>query len=239
MTVREHDRHALLPDLVEVRRNCELRSCRLCWWGPRAHREGPGDSRLVHIFVPAIRRWLQHCHLLAPQRRLPGELAPLLLPRSISVEGEDQLTHLPRPVPAPALHTEDGHHARYASREQRQRIKRPFAYPQRSGVSLQRHRIEVAFHARQMVVACGLRDLRMRPHCRAVQVHQAPVRRGMGKDHAAPAPVAGGMRLGARRRIAHAVLLGQGQGNAPLLQVRRATTVRQGALECHELLGEV
>src|SRR4029453_18886562 len=121
LTVREHDRHALLPDLVEVRRNCELRSCRLCWWGPRAHREGPGDSRLVHIFVPAIRRWLQHCHLLAPQRRVPGELAPLLLPRSISVEGEDQLTHLPRPLPTSALHAEDRHHAWHTRGQQRYR----------------------------------------------------------------------------------------------------------------------
>src|SRR4029453_6225171 len=35
---------------------------------------------------------------------------------------------------------------------------------------------------------------------------------------------------GARRRIAHAVLLGQGQGNATLLQIGFPTTARQGSL---------
>ena len=61
----------------------------------------------------------------------------------------------------------------------------------------------------------------------------------MRKDHAAAAPVAGGMRPGARRRIAHAELLRQGQGNAALLQVGGATAPRQGGLERGELLGEV
>src|SRR4029450_11130515 len=37
MTVREHDRHALLPDLVEVPRNSEPRSYRRCLRGSRAH----------------------------------------------------------------------------------------------------------------------------------------------------------------------------------------------------------
>ena len=105
LTVREHDRHALLPDLVEVRRNSEPRSCRLCWWGPRVHREGPGDPRLVHIFVPTIGLWWQHRHALPPQRRLPGELVPLLLPGSVSIQRQDQLMHRARPVPAPALDT--------------------------------------------------------------------------------------------------------------------------------------
>jgi hypothetical protein len=61
----------------------------------------------------------------------------------------------------------------------------------------------------------------------------------MGKDHAAPAPVAGGMRPGARRRIAHAVLLSQGEGNAPLLQIRSAAAPWQGRLERGELLCQV
>src|SRR4029453_9740123 len=90
LTVREHDRHALLPDLVEVRRNCELRSCRLCWWGPRAHREGPGDPRLVHIFVPAIGLWWQHRPALPPQCGLSRELGPLLVPCAARVESPRQ-----------------------------------------------------------------------------------------------------------------------------------------------------
>ena len=46
---------------------------------------------------------------MAPQRRLAGELPPLLLPRGISVQGEDQLADLAHPLSAPALHAEDGH----------------------------------------------------------------------------------------------------------------------------------
>ena len=47
------------------------------------------------------------------------------------------------------------------------------------------------------------------------------------------------MRPGARRRIAHAELLRQGQGNAALLQVRFAAAARQSSLEGSELLGQV
>jgi hypothetical protein len=61
----------------------------------------------------------------------------------------------------------------------------------------------------------------------------------MRKDHAAPAPVAGGVRPGARRRIAHAELLGEGEGNAPLLQVGGTAAPRQGGLKRGELLGKV
>jgi hypothetical protein len=61
----------------------------------------------------------------------------------------------------------------------------------------------------------------------------------MRKGHAAAAPVAGGMRPAARRRIAHAELLGEGEGNAPLLQVGGAAAPRQGSLERGELLGKV
>ena len=45
-----------------------------------------------------------------------------------------------------------------------------------------------------------------------------PIGRGVRKHHATTAPVAGGVRPGAQRRIAHTVLLGQGRG-MPLLQV--------------------
>jgi hypothetical protein len=73
----------------------------------------------------------------------------------------------------------------------------------------------------------------------AVEVHEATIGRGMRKDHAAPAPVAGRMGPGARCRIAHAMLLRQDQGNAPLLQVGVATAPRQDGLERGELLGQV
>src|SRR6266704_1882705 len=47
------------------------------------------------------------------------------------------------------------------------------------------------------------------------------------------------MRPGARRRIAHAMLLRQRQGNAALLQVGCATATGQGGLEGGELLCEL
>jgi hypothetical protein len=88
-------------------------------------------------------------------------------------------------------------------------------------------------------VALGFGDVLCSPNGAAVEIHHMPVWCGVRKHHATTAPVAGGMRPGARSRIAHAVLLCQGEGNAPLLQVRRATTARQGALERCELLGKV
>src|SRR5262245_2838400 len=90
-----------------------------------------------------------------------------------------------------------------------------------------------------MIVPLRLGHLLCSADRTAIEVHQAPVRCGMRKDHAASAPVAGGMWPGARRRIAHTELLRQGQGNAPLLQVGVATTPRQGSLERGELVGEV
>jgi hypothetical protein len=85
VTVCEHDRDALLPGLVEVRRDSELRSSLLCWCGAGVHREGPGDPRFVHIFVPPMRRWLQHGDMLPLQCRLASELAPRLLSGGIGV----------------------------------------------------------------------------------------------------------------------------------------------------------
>ena len=61
----------------------------------------------------------------------------------------------------------------------------------------------------------------------------------MRKDHAAAAPIAGGMRPVARRWIAHTMLLRQGQGNAALLQIRCAAAAGQGGLEGGELLCEI
>ena len=82
-------------------------------------------------------------------------------------------------------------------------------------------------------------DLLCSPDRAAVEVHQTTVRRGMRKDHAPAAPIAGWVWPGARRRIAHAALLRQGEGNATLLQVGVAAAPRQGGLERGELLGEV
>src|SRR5439155_19556493 len=122
---------------------------------------------------------------------------------------------------------------------ERQRIKGALAHPQRTSASLQRCSIEVALRAREMIMALRLGNLLGRPYCTAIEVHEATIERGMRKDHAATAPVAGRMRPGARRRIAHTALLRQGQGNASLLQVRFPTTAGQGGLERGELLREV
>src|SRR5262249_48896563 len=97
----------------------------------------------------------------------------------------------------------------------------------------------VAFHPWQMIVALGFGYLLRRANRTPIQVHEATVRRGMGKDHAAAAPVAGRMRPGARRRIAHAVLLCQCERHAALLQVRLTAAPRQSGLEGGELLGQV
>jgi hypothetical protein len=137
------------------------------------------------------------------------------------------------------VHAKDRHHTRDTCSEQRQRIKGAFAHPQRSGTCLQRGGVEVAFLPWQMVMALGLGHLCSRADRPAVEVHKATLGRGMRNDHATTAPVAGFMRPGARRRIAHAELLRQGQGNAPLLQVRGAAAPRQGSLERSELLGQV
>ena len=61
----------------------------------------------------------------------------------------------------------------------------------------------------------------------------------MRKDHAPAAPVAGRVRPGARRRIAHAELLRQRQGNTALLQGGLPTAGGQGGLEGGERMGEV
>src|SRR4029453_16441857 len=98
-------------------------------------------------------------------------------------------------------------------------------HPQRPDTCLQRGGVEVTLRAREMIVALGLRDLLSRSHRTAVEVHQAPVRRGV--------------RTGARPRIAYTVLLRQGKGNAPLLQVHCPATAGQGGLERRELLGKV
>src|SRR5215470_6951217 len=110
VTVYEHDRNALLPGLVEVRRDSTPCSWLCCWCGPRVNCEGPGDPRLVDVFVPAVGGCRQHRDVLPPERGLAGELAPLLLPRGVRIKSEDELTHLPCPLPAPALHADDHHY---------------------------------------------------------------------------------------------------------------------------------
>ena len=112
----------------------------------------------------------------------------------IGVQGKHQLPHPPDPLPAPVLHAEDRPHARDACSEQRQRIKGTFAYPQRPGAGLQRGGVEVALRARQMVMPLGFGDLCCRTDSPAIEIDHPSLRCGMRKDHAAPAPVAGGVR---------------------------------------------
>ena len=88
-----------------------------------------------------------------------------------------------------------------------------------------------------MVMALRLGDLLCCVDRTPIQVHEVTVRRRMRKDHAATLPIAGGMRPGARRRIAHTMLLRQGQGNTALLQVRFAAAPGQGRMEGGWILG--
>src|SRR6266508_2149525 len=141
--------------------------------------------------------------------------------------------------PTPAVYAKDRYHARATCSKQRQCIKGTFAHPQWAGIHLQRGGVQVAFLTRQMIVTLRLRDLRCSADRPAVEIHQAPVRCGMRKHHAAPAPITSGVRPGIWRCIAHTVLLGKCQRNAALLQVGFAATARQCCLKDRELLGEV
>src|SRR6266404_5159830 len=44
--------------------------------------------RLIHVLIPPVRCRLEYRHLLAPQRGLPRQHAPLLLPGRIGIKGE-------------------------------------------------------------------------------------------------------------------------------------------------------
>ena len=88
-------------------------------------------------------------------------------------------------------------------------------------------------------MAHGFGDLLGGPDRAAIEVHEPPVRHGVGKDHTATAPIPCGMRPGTRRRIADAQLLRQLQGNTALLQVGFAAAAGQGSLEGRELLSQV
>ena len=90
----------------------------------------PRRPRLAHILISPISCCGHRRHLLAPERALAGELAPLLLPGRIGVEREDQLPDVSDPIPAPTLHAKDRHHPGHACGEQRQRIKGPFTDPE-------------------------------------------------------------------------------------------------------------
>ena len=54
--------------------------------------------------LAGFRRWLQICHLLAPQHRLAGELPLRLLSSNIGAQRADELSHVPGPDPTPSLH---------------------------------------------------------------------------------------------------------------------------------------
>jgi len=162
VAIREHNRDALRPGLVEVRRDSTPRSWLRCGCAPRVDRKSPGDPRLVDVFVPTIGGCRQYRHLLPPQGGLAGELAPLLLPGGVSIQREDQLPYLARPVPPPTLDAENRHHTRHTDREQRQRIKGAFADPQRPGACLQRRGVEIPLRARKVIVPLGFGRSRTR-----------------------------------------------------------------------------
>ena len=137
------------------------------------------------------------------------------------------------------MHTKDGHDLWDTRGQQRQGIKDAFAHPQRPGIYLQRSGVEIPLYAREMIVALRFGHLLFSPYRTPVEVHEATIWRRMWKDHTAPAPIPCGMRPGTRRRIAHTVLLRQGQGNTALLQVRCAAAAWQSSLEHGELLSQV
>src|SRR5262249_16800067 len=161
-TVDDHNRDALRPGFALRLRHREGRFPRRCC-RPRTHRQYPRHPGVADVLAPPIRcRW-EHRHLLPPERGLAGELAPLLLPGGIRIKREDERTPLPGPLPAPALHAKDRDHTRDPCSQERQRIKGALADPQRSGVFLQRRRVEVAFRTWEMIVALSFGDLRCSP----------------------------------------------------------------------------
>ena len=171
----------------------------------------------------------------SPQRGLAGELAPLLLPGGIGVQCEDQRTHLrtqSHRQPTPKIATTRGTPAASsASASKHLRIPTAVRRSACSAVASSPSRRGDGHAAWPWAPALP------QSHRTAVQVHQATIWCGMRKDHAAPAPVAGRMRPGARPRIAHAMLLRQRQRNAPLLQVGGAAAA--GGLKRSKLVSEV
>src|SRR5712691_1255089 len=113
-----HDGGAFLPQLLEVFRHLQILGALIRCLRPLPNGQHPRHPRLVHVLIPPVHLWRQHRHALAPQRRLAGELAPLLLPSGIGVQGEDQLAYLAYPLPAPAVDAEDRHHTRHARGQQ-------------------------------------------------------------------------------------------------------------------------
>jgi hypothetical protein len=81
---------------------------------PCSHSQYPRRLLLTRILpAPVRRRWQPH-HSLAPQRCLPRQREPLLLPGGIGIQRQDQLADPPHPGPTPALHAKNRHHARHA-----------------------------------------------------------------------------------------------------------------------------
>ena len=134
VTVRNHDRDAPLPGLVEVQGPRAWRLAPLLVWTTYPPSKGPGDPRLIDVFLSPIGLWRQHGFTFPRSAawRMPRHRR---CPR-IGVQSEDELTYVARPIPAPALHTENGHHALHTRCEQRQRIKRPLQT--HSGLALAR-----------------------------------------------------------------------------------------------------
>ena len=102
VVVSRDDRHAFLPQLLEVLGDL-WRGCipDTCGGGPAAHRQHPRRLGRAGVLVPPVGRQRQHRHLLHPQRRLPRELAPLLLPRAWGKRPRRRREPLPPAAPEP------------------------------------------------------------------------------------------------------------------------------------------
>ena len=222
-TVGAHNRDPLGPRHADIVRD----------------RQHPRRPRLTHVLASPVRR-CRHRPPASPAAPPSGRAAATAAaqPDRRRARRPDSRTS-PNPIPAPAMHAKDRHDTRDTCSTQRQRIKSALAHPQRSGTCLQRGGVEAAFLPWQMVVALRLGDLLCCFYRTPVEVDQASIRHRIGKDHADATPVAGGMRPGAWRCIAHTILHRQGQGNAPLLQVRVAAAAGQRGLEGGKLLRKV
>ena len=233
-TVCHHDRHPLGPALAEVSGTASAGLPAGAQPPPPAP---PPPRPRSHPYTPRTR--------LAPTLLPACPVAPLraswrhcCCPAASVSRAKTSLAHLPRPVPAPALHAKNRDDAGHACSLQRQRIKGPLAHPQRPRPSLQRGSVEIPLRAGQMIRRLALGTCSAGPDCTAVEVHYPALRRRMRKDHAAPAPVAGFMRPGARRCIAHTELLRSASG-MPRWRKYTSPRPRQGSLERGELLGQL
>ena len=190
---------------------------------PGVHRQECSPRRNMGALLPRPRRAAYHC----------------CCPATSASNAKIKRVNVPCPGSTPALYAIDRHHLEDVRGEQRQRVKSAFTDPQGAGASVQRRGVEVLFRAGEVIVTHGFRDLLCCPHGTPVEIHQAPLRRRVREDHAATAPIPGGMRPGTRRRIAYTYRYARARGMPRWLQVRFATAAGQSSLEGGELLGQV